>query len=147
MKPILPPVYFLGSLLLMVILHLFMPLMRIILPPYHYFGMFFIGVGMMLNVWSSNVFSRVKTTIKPFETPSCLVTEGLFRYSRNPMYLGMLWVLLGVFIGLGSLSPVLVVPIFLGMMTQKFILLEEKNLEDTFGEEYLKYKSQVRRWL
>jgi len=147
MKPVLPPVYFLGFLLLMIVFHRWLPLVRIISPPYHYLGVFLIGMGMGFNLWSSNFFNHVKTTIKPFETPSYLVTEGLFRHSRNPMYLGMLWVLIGVFIFLGTLSPILAIPVFIWLMTQKFILLEEKTLADTFGEDYLKYKHQVRRWL
>ena len=146
-KQILPPTYFWVFFLLMIGLHFLFPLMKVIFSPYNYLGILLIVIGLWLNMWSSNFFKKVKTAIKPFEESSYLVTEGLFKYSRHPMYLGMLLALVGLFILLGSITPSLAIPIFIWVMTKKFILIEEKTLEEKFGEDYLKYKDKVRRWI
>ena len=146
-KQILPPTYFWGFFLLMIGLHFLFPLMKVIVSPYNYLGILLIVIGLWFNVWSSNFFKKVKTAIKPFEESSYLVTEGLFKYTRHPMYLGMLLALVGLFILLGSITPLLAIPIFIWVMTKKFVLIEEKALEEKFGEDYLKYKDKVRRWI
>ncbi len=102
---------------------------------------------MIMNVIASNSFNKHKTTIKPYEEPTALVTDGLFRVSRNPMYLGAVLLLTGVAITLGSLSSFIVVPVFFFLMNEIFIKKEEKILEEKSGEAYLAYKKQVRRWL
>jgi len=103
--------------------------------------------GVVMNIRASNFFDKVGTTVKPFQESSCLATEGLYRYSRNPMYFGMLMILIGTFIVLGSITPMLVIPVFMWIITKVFILAEEKALEERFGETYLKYKCKVRRWI
>ncbi len=146
-KQILPPTYFWGFFLLMIGLHFLFPLMEVIVSPYNYVGILLLIIGLLFNVWSSNSFNKVKTTVKPFEESSYLVTEGLFKYSRHPMYLGMLLALVGLFILLGSITPLFVIPVFVWVFTKKFVLIEEKALQEKFGEEYLSYKAKVRRWI
>ena len=146
-KKILPPTYFWGSLLLMIGLHFLFPVMKVIVSPYNYSGIPLLIFGLVFNIWSSNYFNKVKTTVKPFEESNYLVTEGLFKYSRHPMYFGMVLALAGLFILLGSVTPSVVIPLFIWIITKKFILVEEKALEDKFGEDYLKYKNKVRRWI
>jgi protein-S-isoprenylcysteine O-methyltransferase Ste14 len=63
------------------------------------------------------------------------------------MYLGMVIGLVGLFIFLGSISPILVIPVFVWLITNRFILPEEKALEKKFGEAYANYKNKVRRWI
>jgi len=63
------------------------------------------------------------------------------------MYLGMLLALVGLFLLLGSITPLFVIPIFVWAITKRFLLIEERALEERFGEEYIKYKDRVRRWL
>jgi protein-S-isoprenylcysteine O-methyltransferase Ste14 len=75
------------------------------------------------------------------------VTNGWFRYTRNPMYLGIVLGCVGLAILLGSLGAWLPLPEFILILRVRFIRGEEALLEDTFGEEYLRYKSKVRRWL
>jgi protein-S-isoprenylcysteine O-methyltransferase Ste14 len=145
-KP-LPPTYFWTSVVLMIGLHFLFPGIKLITPPFSYGGVVFLILGLWLNMWSSNYFKRVDTTIKPFEESSYLITEGLFRYSRHPMYLGMVLALVGLFILLGDLTPLLVIPVFVWVINKRFVLVEEKALEERFGEEYLKYRSMVRRWV
>jgi protein-S-isoprenylcysteine O-methyltransferase Ste14 len=103
--------------------------------------------GLWINLWASNYFKKVDTTVKPFQTSTHLVTIGFYKYSRHPMYLGMLLILLGIFLLLGSLSPIIILPVYITLITRNFILPEEKMLQETFGDSYQKYKIKVRRWI
>ncbi len=146
-KKILPPTYLLLTLIMMIGLHLLIPISQIIRLPWNLSGPLLIGIGLMMNIIVSNAFSKHQTTIKPGEVPSVLVTDGLFRVSRNPMYLGAVLLLIGVVITLGSLSSLIVIPLFFLLMNELFIKKKEKMLEETTDEVYLAYKKQVRRWL
>ncbi|MGH8742056.1 MAG: methyltransferase family protein, partial [Burkholderiales bacterium] len=70
-----------------------------------------------------------------------------YRFTRNPMYLGMSGALLGAAVYLGSLTPFVVVPAFMALLADRFIAPEEAFLERAFGQAYLDYKARVRRWL
>lgn len=84
--------------------------------------------------------------MKPQNT-SDLVKTGLYHYSRNPMYVGLLVILTGYAIYLGSITPFLLLPLFYWVITTQQIIPEEKILEEKFGQEYLDYKKSVKRWL
>lgn len=146
-RPILPPTYLLVAILLMGALHWWAPVLRFIPFPYSLLGLLPLALGGYVNVWASNYFDRVSTTIKPFQEPTHLITNGFFRYSRHPMYLGMTLILLGLAALLGSLSPLFVVPLFAWAMDRVFIVSEEKDLEAAFGNAYREYRERVRRWL
>ena len=144
---IIPPVYLLISLLLMLVLHYQLPLLPLIPSPYSYTGVALIVAGLTLAVLGAGMFKRADTPVRPFQKSTTLVVHGLFRYSRNPMYLGLLLILLGTAILLGSLSPFLVIPVFFVIIREGFIKHEEHFLEELFGEAYRSYKQRVRRWL
>jgi protein-S-isoprenylcysteine O-methyltransferase Ste14 len=146
-KRVMPPVYFFTVLIIMIGLHIFLPASRILSSPYKYFGSLLIICGFVLNIWCSNTFSKAGTPIKPFEQPNHLVTKGPFRISRNPMYLGMVFVLFGVSLLLGTVSPLIAIPVFILVIQKMFIKHEEKSLEQTFDEEYHEYRKRVRRWI
>jgi len=131
----------------MVGLHFAVPVVQVIPRPYTYLGVLPLLLGLWLNVVCSNTFGRARTTVKPFEPPSHLIVDGHYRYSRNPMYLGMVLVLVGVAVLFGTAMPAAVIPGFVWLMTRRFIEPEEKALEETFGEAYLAYRRAVRRWL
>jgi protein-S-isoprenylcysteine O-methyltransferase Ste14 len=143
----LPPTYFNLSWIAMVILHFTFPVYQFLAVPYNLSGVILMLGGLWINLWASNYFKKVDTTIKPFQTSTKLVNIGFYRYSRHPMYLGMLLVLLGIFLLLGSISPFIVIPVYILLITRNFILPEEIMLQKTFGEAYEKYKTQVRRWI
>ncbi len=103
------------------------------------------GIGSVL--WAHQLFEDVGTTIKPFHRSAALVTGGPFRFSRNPMYLGMVIVLVGVGLVLRSLLPWVVIPVFVWIIQRRFIVAEEHSLERDFGEIYRDYRESVRRWL
>ena len=146
-KRILPPTYFLASVALMVVLHFFLPIIESIPRPFNYLGLLPIAAGLVLNIWSSSLFKKSQTTIKPFEQPAKLVADGPFCFSRNPMYLGMVLALLGLFVLLGSLTPLVPIPVFVWIIATRFIPPEEKAMERSFGQDYLGYKNRVRRWI
>jgi hypothetical protein len=79
--------------------------------------------------------------------PERLVTSGIYRYTRNPMYLGTTAFLLGMAIMLGSITALLPVPLFMLVIEYRFIRPEELFLETLFGEDYRAYRERVRRWL
>lgn len=143
----LPPAYFLGAILLMAGLHCFLPTAQLIASPWRFAGTVLIVAGVGLNVWTDLLFKRAGTAVKPFEPSSALVLEGPFRFSRNPMYLGMVLILAGIATGLGSFSPWLVVALFAWQITKRFIVPEERKLEGAFGYPYQAYRAKVRRWL
>lgn len=146
-RRVLPPVYFLLSLLLMVVLHAVLPIAHIVSGPIRYLGILLVLIGVSTALWARRLFARAGTTIKPFQESTDLVLEGPFRISRNPMYLSMILVLIGTALLLGSLSPWFVVPILALILDRRFIRAEERMLEHTFGESYRSYQSHVRRWL
>ena len=143
---VVPPVYFLASILLMVALHLVLPIARLIQAPWSYAGAGLILVGIVVTASSARLFQKYQTAIKPFEESSALVVEGPFKYTRNPMYLGMLLILLGMAMLMGTATPFVVIPVFAWLITTQFIVKEEEILERRFGHEYLDYRTKVRRW-
>lgn len=105
--------------------------------------------ALSLDLSSLLLFFKHHTTPNPFKPGKTkhLVTDGFYRYSRNPMYLGLLMLLKSWAIYLGSLTPFLILPLFILILTFSQIIPEEKILEEKFGQTYLDYKSKVRRWL
>jgi len=143
----LPPVYFLAALALTALLRYIVPLPPVIPAPWHLGGLVLVGVGLFLVVSPARTFHVRGAAIKPFEQSSVLVQDGLFAFSRNPMYLGMVLVVLGVATLLRGAVP-FVVPVILGVLLYlRFIRFEERSLEQTFGDDYRAYKARVRRWL
>ena len=146
-KRVYPPVYFFLGLLLMTAGHFWLPLASLIDSPLAYVGVPPILVGVGLLVWCNQLFRRADTTIKPFERSSALVTHGPFGFSRNPIYLGMVLTLLGAAVLFGTLSPFLIVPVFVVLIQSQFIRAEEAMLAEAFGSEYADYQKRVRRWI
>ncbi len=143
----LPPVFFLCSFVLELGLHFAIPVRRIIPSPWHYIGVALIVAGVSLTGAAVKQFRRAETPLKPSERPTALVTGGLFRVTRNPMYLGMFLLLLGTAVILGTLTPLVVPFAFAYVITSRFIRAEEAFLREQFGEPYVGYCRTVRRWL
>ena len=146
-RRLLPPVYLLISIVLMVALHLVVPVRLLIGWPYRYLGVVLLVVGFGVNIWPGLYFKTAKTTVLPFERASNLVTGGPFRLSRNPMYVGMVVMLMGVAVLLGSVTPWALVLAFAVVIDRRFIVFEEKAMEETFGDAYRQYKKRVRHWI
>jgi protein-S-isoprenylcysteine O-methyltransferase Ste14 len=146
-KKILPPTYLLAALALMVALHLLLPGPRLLSGLFTLLGLVPLLAGVAINLVADGAFKRLGTTVKPGAESTTLVTTGVFRLSRNPMYLGFVLVLVGVALQLGTLTPWIVVLAFVVLMDVLFIRPEEDMLEETFGQAFLDYKRRTRRWL
>ncbi|MFP2768377.1 methyltransferase family protein [Oceanisphaera sp. KMM 10153] len=105
--------------------------------------------GLALMLLAVGQLHRARTTVLPFNPGRTrrLVTGGIFRYSRNPVYLGDLLLLLAWAVWLGNGLSLLWLPLFVGYMNRVQIGAEERALAAKFGADYLDYCSRVRRWL
>jgi len=144
-----PPVYMLLMAGLMWLLDRFSPVMEIIPMPWNKLGFIVMLLAMFADGMSLMQFFRVHTSINPIhpEKADVLVTSGMYRMTRNPMYMGLLLLLSGWAIILGTLSPFLALPLFIFVLTVQQIIPEEIILEQKFGQQYRDYKQSVKRWL
>ena len=146
--PRLPPLLLVLILAIsMLLLDRVLPLFRVLHPPVVYLGAALATLGVLIVLISAGLFRLRKTTINPFGEPAVMVQDGFYRFSRNPMYLGMLLVLIGVGLWLGNVLALLLAPAFVAIMTRGHIVREERLLEQQFGDVYRAYRSRVRRWL
>ena len=110
-------------------------------------GVTAIAIGCGVLIWAWWLFRRSGTPTRPTHQATALVTSGPFRVPRNPMYLAIVVMLLGLAVWVGSL-PMLIAPIgFFAFMSLVFIPHEERRLRETFGEAYLSFTRRVRRWI
>jgi protein-S-isoprenylcysteine O-methyltransferase Ste14 len=120
----------------------------VIIPkPWNLFGFLPLVLGLASPVIAVMTFRRAGTSPEPFHEPSVMVTTGIYRTSRNPIYLGFLLVLLGLAVLLRSLTPFLVVIAYVILIERNVIRFEERLLADKFGEQWVEYKKRTRRWL
>ena len=139
--------YFLIWIIIIIVLHYIIPIKQIVFSPYNYLGIILFVLGWIPNIWQGIRYRKIGISIPAKDMPMKLVTTGLFKFSRNPTYFGMLIALFGEAIFLGSLVT-FVVPVLFFILIRKFnITFEEKNLEKKFGKNYIEYKSKVRRWI
>lgn len=146
-KGVQPPAYLLFAIVAMAVLHVLLPLRRIVAFPWRLVGLVPLVLGLTLNLAADRLLKQHHTTVKPFEKSAAIVTGGVYQISRNPMYLGFVFILLGVAILMGSLSPFLVVPLFAVLIDPIFIRTEERMMHAAFGKDWLVYKAKVRRWI
>ena len=142
-----PPLIFLGFILVSAIIDYFYPLSFITAMPSKILGYGVIIVALLIVFIASRSFKKVKTNIEPWKPTSKIVSEGVFAYSRNPIYLAFALVPIGHGIILGSVGILLsLIP---AVICTYFVAIkkEEQYLEQKFGSEYLDYKTKVRRWL
>ena len=144
MKITYPPIILLCSLIIQTVLYFTFPMLinlSILL------GIFIILTGIFLVYISLKKLLKMETTFIPDGQPNKLVIDGPFRVSRNPIYLGMLFILLGTAISLQSLSALLIAFIFFLIINFTCIKHEEEKLASTFNEEWKEYLAKTRRWL
>jgi len=115
--------------------------------PFILVGLSLIGFGFLLAFNSISRFIKAKTGVVPFSKSTALITEGFYKYTRNPMYVGMNSFLLGLLIILNNPINFIYLVIFFFIVRNLFVIKEEVQMLETFGEEYLAYKNKVRRWL
>ena len=110
-------------------------------------GWAWLAVGLIFLGWTLWTFHRHHTTVNPYGSASTLCTDGPFRYSRNPIYLGDWLILIGISLLLNTLWPLVFAPLIWIMLRFGVIRYEEAHLEAKFGDAYRAYKARVRRWI
>jgi protein-S-isoprenylcysteine O-methyltransferase Ste14 len=106
-----------------------------------------LGGGVLLLVWFERTMRKADTPTNPYKPSLRVATEGPFRYTRNPGYLSMAMIYAGIATIVNALWAILLLPVALLAIRRGVIEREEDYLERKFGEEYLRYKAQVRRWI
>jgi len=146
-KHIQPPTYLFLTVLSVILLHFLLPFKKVIFYPWNLLGIILLFIGIIINILADNEFKKQKTTVKSFEESTALITNGVFKLSRNPMYLGFSLIIIGITIFMGSISSYSVIIIFIFIMQKKFIIIEERMLAHKFGIKWLEYKQKVRQWI
>ncbi|MEJ8474000.1 methyltransferase family protein [Roseibium algae] len=145
-----PPVFvFLVAAVLLVIGAMLLPVGAIAFPGQTLLAAITALTGLGIGVPPVRKFRSRQTTVNPMnpENATSLVTSGIYRFSRNPMYLGLMLILLGLALYIGSLTALVILPGFIWYMTELQIKPEEERLSEIFGIDYLDYRARVRRWI
>jgi len=146
-RRILPPVWFAACLLAAVALHFFLPILDYATLWLRIAGVAVLLFGIYMSASASGAFNRAGTPVVPFERSTVLLTDGWYRFTRNPMYLGMTLALLGSGVALGSVGALLPLPVFVVLIETLFIRGEEVFLEEIFGQQFRDFRARVRRWI
>jgi protein-S-isoprenylcysteine O-methyltransferase Ste14 len=115
-------------------------------PATRHLGMLFIIAGVVMILLAALQFRRHATTILPREAPQALIDGGLYAYSRNPIYLADALILSGCALR-WDVAGLALVPLFIWVITQRFILGEEAGMRAQFGAAYAAYAARVNRWV
>lgn len=110
-------------------------------------GIAFVLIAIAISVSGFRELRRHETTIRPDQPSSTIVNSGPYRFTRNPLYVALATLYVGIGLWTNSLWVILLLVPLLFVMTRQVIAREEAYLERAFGDTYLNYKSQVRRWL
>ncbi|MBN1430231.1 MAG: isoprenylcysteine carboxylmethyltransferase family protein [Anaerolineae bacterium] len=144
---LITPVLVVICLVTMLLLSRLCPLARILQYPLNMGGLFLVFPGLAISFGAKHQFDKIGANFYPFRDPHNLVTGGLFHYSRNPMYLGLILFLTGAAICLGSLSPLAIVGVFFLIADRWYIASEEQRLSRVFGPAYVAYQAKTPRWI
>lgn len=142
-----PPYIAITLLFLAFLVDYLFPQFRFVYGNYRYIGIIIFISGLSITFSSFYFFKKNKTPIIPGQKPTFMVAEGTYKFTRNPMYLGVTIGLLGISIYIGNLLSLLSPLIFFIAMNIVYVPFEEKLLEKIFGKKYLDYKKKVRRWI
>jgi protein-S-isoprenylcysteine O-methyltransferase Ste14 len=144
---IYPPIWLVFGLITIFALNELMPGIRFTGIWGQAVGGLIILVGLVLLLLAGDLFKRAGTDLVPFKNVSALVTTGIYRYTRNPMYVGMTAILLGCGVTVGAALSLLVAPVFMVIIELRFIRPEEEMLRGLFPDDFPGYCASVRRWL
>jgi len=114
-----------------------------------YFGILLLVLGFVILISAVRLFRKDKTTVNPLspEQATKLVTDGIFKYSRNPMYLGMALVLGSIAVFFNLIGGIILIALFCAYITKFQILPEERAMRDLFSDDFDKYSKVTRRWI
>ncbi len=110
-------------------------------------GISLLVIGIVIILSAAGLFRKAGTDVKPWKSTTKIVTSGIYKITRNPMYLAMALIGLGISIWVNSLTMVLMILVFVGIINYYVIKREECYLEAKFGDEYNNYRHRTRRWI
>jgi protein-S-isoprenylcysteine O-methyltransferase Ste14 len=148
MKKLLPPGLFLVFVVLMACVCWALGSAHAVPYPYNLAGWVLLAAGLGVSLYHSRLFKKTGANIMTFGTPTKFVTSGLYRYSRNPMYLGFVLALLGAaLLYQAAISSFLLVGVFWLIADRWYIRYEEAEMLRIFGDEYRDYCKNTPRWI
>ncbi len=144
-----PPAVALVTAVLMWLASRSSPSLALVFPAANLLSVGLTAIGLMVAISGVVTFRRARTTLNPTkpETSSSLVSSGIYRITRNPMYLGLLLVLTAWAIFLSNWLAIMFLPVFVVYINRFQIVPEERALTSLFAREFVDYQSRVRRWL
>ena len=142
-----PPVLLLIHIFAAYLFNKFLPLTFALPKVFEWVGYGLVVIGLGLPLSAASRFMQARTTLDPHGSVSTIVSDGIYRFTRNPIYLGFVCMLIGFPLIFRMYWGLILSPIFILLMNLLVIQHEEAYLEKKFGEQYTSYKSRVRRWL
>ena len=146
-KNIHPPIIALMFIVLAYFLGRLVPLPFVAPAILRNLGLLMTFIGFLLGMGAFLEFRNERTTVDPHGSSQHVVTSGIYRFTRNPIYLGFLLMVIGLPLNSGFYWGVVMAPFYIFLMNRLVIEHEEDYLEKKFGKTYASYKAQVRRWL
>jgi protein-S-isoprenylcysteine O-methyltransferase Ste14 len=142
-----PPLIYLVPLAGALLIEYLVPAIRLpaVLPPV--LGWILIVLGVVLTLAAVGTMRRARTAISPYKPSTAVVARGPYRFTRNPIYLADTLLYAGIALLTHSLLALVLLPLVLAVIQFGVIVREERYLEQKFGEEYIRYRNTVRRWL
>lgn len=146
-KNVHPPVVALLFIVIAYVLGRFIPVPFIVPMVLRNTGLLLTFIGFLLGIGAFMEFRKVHTTLDPHGSAKQVVTSGIYRFTRNPIYLGFLLMVMGFPLNSGLIWGLILAPFYMLTMSRLVIEREEMYLEKKFKDQYTGYKSRVRRWL
>ena len=143
---IIPPVFFVFGLAAITACYFLFDSLNVIPFPFNLAGLLIAFGGFVLAGKVHKLFNKYKTTLE-MNKSNHLIDEGVFKITRNPMYVGMFLFLFGIAFCFGNLASIGISILFIILIAIVFVHSEEKMLTETFGTKYLDYKEKTRRWI
>lgn len=148
MKKLLPPILFLIFVICMGLICWITDSFQQIYYPYILAGLPAVVIGLLLAATGKRLFKKLNTNIMTFDEPNMLVTQGVYQYTRNPMYLGFSIAMIGFSVLMGAaISSFLLTATFIIITDRWYIAFEEQVMLSKFGQDYEVYCQKVRRWI
>lgn len=144
---LIPPVWMMLAILGVAAIGIFDVGPVMIDRPYSFIGLAISAIGFLTVYACFSQFRKHRTAIHPGHDSSALITTGLYRFTRNPIYVAMTVIILGAVIVSGRAAALSMPIVFLVIIDRLFIRMEEQRLIETFGDEYRAYKARCRRWV
>ena len=142
-----PPIVALMFIVLAYFLGRFVPVPFVVSGLVRDLGLLLTFIGFLLGIGALMEFRKARTTLDPHGSVNQMVTSGIYSFTRNPIYLGFLLMVIGLPLNSGLIWGIVLAPFYVMMMTRLVIEREEAYLEKKFKDQYTGYRSRVRRWL